>query len=175
MADKVRVMFNIPRSHPKWSKLARPVEIPLEEYIQFRIDEQTGSKDYMASYVTRKYLKGDGVSADEIKMVTAPGNYIHTFELDRLIEQGINPLERMNQDDEEDEDDDYFTIPKGYGDDDDDDDDNPDNLIHGNHYHAKNKKQNVEENQKWNKNATIAVLILIAFLALLVILLISFI
>lgn len=172
MADKIRVIFNIPQSHPKWSKLARPVEIPLEEYVQFRMDEQAGSKDYMASYVTRRYLKGDDVSADEIEMVTAPGNYIHTFELDRLIEQGINPLERMNQDNEEDED--YFTITKGYGDDDDDDDD-PDNLIHGNHYPAKNKKQNVEENQKWNKNATIAVLILITFIALLVILLISFI
>ena len=70
MSDKVRVLFKIPQSHPKWSKLARPVEIPLEEYVQIRMDEQAGSKDYMASYVTQKYLKGDDVSADEIEMVT---------------------------------------------------------------------------------------------------------
>lgn len=142
MSDKVRVLFKIPQSHPKWSKLARPVEIPLEEYIQIRMDEQAGSKDYMASYVTQKYLKGDDVSADEIEMVTAPGNYIHTFELDRLIEQGINPLDRMNQPDNDD-DDDYFSIPKGYDDDDDEDHDNKNSSIKeisGTSSHSNEKK-----------------------------------
>lgn len=163
MSEKVRVLFKIPQSHPKWSKLARPVEIPFEEYVEFRMKERNGDKDYMAAYVTKHFLSGKSVSPDEIEMVTAVGNDMAIMHIDSMIDQGINPLEGNENH--------ASSIHEDYEEDDDDN-------IYGGRYGQPQKQrsgQEKEESQKWDKNATIAVWVLVAFIAILIILIISFI
>lgn len=104
MVEKVRVLFNIPQVHPKWSKVAHPVEIPLVKYMEFRLKEREGDRYDMTEYVTKNFLGGFSVSSEQIEMVTAVGNSMIILDIDSQIEQGINPLQRTQEEEEEDED-----------------------------------------------------------------------
>lgn len=150
MSDNVRVMFKIPQNHPKWSKVANPVEIPLEKYVEFRLNEREGDKDYMVSYVSKNFLGGKDVSPDELEMVTAAGNDMIIYEIDSQIEQGINPLE--NQED------DYADVSYGS--------DHGDAREERYGMHRQHRRIHSNENdgaQKWYESETVKYIILLVF------------
>lgn len=96
MSDQFRVMFQVPPGTKNSSKLSSPVLIPVEEYIKFRIGMRDGYNSEMAYYVSKKFLKGEPLSGDDVSMTAAVGNPMYIFEIDAAIDRGENPLEKMN-------------------------------------------------------------------------------
>lgn len=94
MSDKFRVMFNVPPGTKNSNKLSSPVLIPVEEYIKFKIGMRDGYNSEMAYYVSKKFLKGEPLSGDEVSMTAAVGNPMYIFEIDAAINRGENPLEK---------------------------------------------------------------------------------
>ena len=97
MSEKVRVMFRVPPECKHSNRLVKPVDIPLEKYVEFRMDEQRGYKNEMAVFVAQKFLKGELVEPDSIEMITAVGNPTYLLDIDQQIENGINPLENADE------------------------------------------------------------------------------
>ncbi len=92
MSDKVRVMFEVPPGTKHRDRLSKPVEIPIEKYIEFKMGMRDGYNGEMAAYVGETFLKGTVVSSDEIKMITAVGNSQALLDIDAQIARGENPL-----------------------------------------------------------------------------------
>ncbi|WP_301385024.1 hypothetical protein, partial [uncultured Duncaniella sp.] len=82
MSDKVRVMFEVPPGTKHRDRLSKPVEIPIEKYIEFKMGMRDGYNGEMAAYVGETFLKGTVVSSDEIKMITAVGNSQALLDID---------------------------------------------------------------------------------------------
>ncbi len=92
MSEKVRVMFEVPPGTKHRDRLSKPVEIPIERYIEFKMGMRDGYNGEMAVYVGEKFLKGTVVPQDEIKMITAVGNSMAILDIDAQIARGENPL-----------------------------------------------------------------------------------
>lgn len=152
MSDKIRVLFKVPNSHPGWSKLANPVEIPIEKYIEFKVQERDGSKEDMAEYVSAKFMKKQSVSSDEIEMLFLPDNPAYVIEINRQIEQGLNPLNYCMESNNDEDDDDY----------------NDNDYVTS---HKDNGQS--EDGGKWDNKATTAVITLVVIIALIIIFFIS--
>ena len=169
MSDKVRVLFKVPESTKNAHRLYKPVEIPIEEYIQFRVDERNGSKDYMASYVSTKFLKGADVNSASVEMITAVGNPFYILEIDQQIENGINPLDHMSDDDDDDDDDnDYESNYES-----DEDEDNDDSVRSYSDNSTKSSNTTNHQPSPANKKVALIIILSMVIIPLLIFLIIG--